>query len=513
MSKRRLRLLEPETLRLRAPAKLLGALRQLRADVAADGENTLQRWQRPIARHAFKLGAANLAHYLALRRRDLRDLQDQLTLLGLSSLGRLEARVLPNLDAAIAALAPQAGEQAPFPSPRAFYRGGRLLERNSAELFGQREPRRRAIMVTLGTDAAEDADLILDLARRGMDVARINGAHDTADLWARMVANVRRAGQLCGRDLRILFDLAGPACRTGDVMLADRGRLKPGDRLMLVGGPLSDDGSFPNQASCTLPEALHALAPGHGVWFDDGKLQGEVEEVRSEGALVRVLRTGPKGAKLKPEKGLIFPDTDLALDPLMPDDLAALDFAVGEVDMIGYSFVQRPEDVACLQQEMAARRADWRRLGLIAKVETRQAIHNLPEIIVQAARWQPFGVMIARGDLAVGIGFARLAEMQEELLWLCEAAHVPVVWATEVLETLRKKGTFARGEMTDAAMAARAECVMLNKGPYVGEAIDVLQKLFARMGEHQNKKTPRLRALHAWDREGNRAADAKGSAP
>jgi pyruvate kinase len=500
MSDRSPRLLEPETLRPPAPAALLGELRQLRTDVAGRGGKILGRWPHPIARHAFKMGAANLAHYLALRRRDLRDLQDQLALLGLSSLGRLEARVLPNLDAVVAALAPHAGEPTPFPSPRAFYRGERMLQRNSAELFGRREQHRRAIMVTLGSDA-EDADLILDLARRGMDIARINGAHDSAALWARMVANVRRAGEACGRDLRILFDLAGPSCRTADVALAGRGRLKPGDRLMLVRGPLHNDERFPNQASCTLPEVFNGLAPGHTVWFDDGKLQGEVEQVREGGALVRVLRTGPKGAKLKPEKGLVFPDTELEFDPLMPDDLAALDFAVREVDMIGHSFVQRPEDVACLQQEMAARRANWRRVGLIAKIETRSAIRYLPEIIVQAARWQPFGVMIARGDLALEIGFARLAEMQEELLWLCEAAHVPVVWATEVLENLRKKGTFARGEMTDAAMAARAECVMLNKGPHLGEAIDVLQGLFARMSEHQNKKTPRLRALHAWDRD------------
>jgi pyruvate kinase len=109
--------------------------------------------------------------------------------------------------------------------------------------------------------------------------------------------------------------------------------------------------------------------------------------------------------------------------------------------------------------------------------------------------------MIARGDVALGIGFARLAEMQEELLWLCEAAHVPVVWATEVLENLRKKGIFVRGEMTDAAMSGRAECGMLNRGPYLGQSIDVLQGLLMRMSEHQNKKTPRLRALHAWERE------------
>ena len=408
--------------------------------------------------------------------------------------------MLANLDAVIAALCPHVGESARFPSARAFYRGERLLARNSVELLGRREPQRRAIMVTLGTEAAEEPDLVLDLVRRGMDVARINGAHDSPDVWGRMVANLRRAGRTCRRDLRILFDLAGPSCRTDEVALLDRARLQPGGRLLLTRGAPKADEHRPAVASCTVPGVLDRLAPGQAMWFDDGKLQGKVEEIRAEGVLVRVLRTGPKGAKLKSGKGLYFPDTDLGLEPLMLYDLGALDFAVGEVDMIGYSFVQRPEDVARLQDELAARRRDWRHLGLIAKVETLPAVRNLPEIIVQAARWQPFGVMIARGDLALGIGFARLAEMQEELLWLCEAAHVPVIWATEVLENLRQTGMFVRGEMTDAAMAARAECVMLNKGPYVGEAIEVLQGLLVRMSEHQNKKTPRLRALHAWDR-------------
>jgi pyruvate kinase len=106
--------------------------------------------------------------------------------------------------------------------------------------------------------------------------------------------------------------------------------------------------------------------------------------------------------------------------------------------------------------------------------------------------------MIARGDLAIEIGFARTAEMQEEILWIGEAAHVPVIWATQVLEQLIRKGKPSRGEMTDAAMAARAECVMLNKGPYVFEAIDELQRLLERMEEHQRKKTPQLRRLKSW---------------
>ena len=106
--------------------------------------------------------------------------------------------------------------------------------------------------------------------------------------------------------------------------------------------------------------------------------------------------------------------------------------------------------------------------------------------------------MIARGDLAVEVGYQRLAEIQEEILWLCEAAHIPVIWATQVLENLVKKGIPSRAEMTDAAMGERAECVMLNKGPFILEAVTILDDVLSRMQAHQIKKSPQLRALHSW---------------
>jgi pyruvate kinase len=109
------------------------------------------------------------------------------------------------------------------------------------------------------------------------------------------------------------------------------------------------------------------------------------------------------------------------------------------------------------------------------------------------------GVMIARGDLAVEVGFDRLAEVQEEIMWVCEAAHVPVIWATQVLDALARTGQPSRAEVTDAAMSVRAECVMLNKGPYIGDAIDVLDSILARMQEHHYKKRSLLRRLLAWD--------------
>jgi len=134
----------------------------------------------------------------------------------------------------------------------------------------------------------------------------------------------------------------------------------------------------------------------------------------------------------------------------------------------------------------------------IVSINDVYSLENLPQLIVKGAGARPLAVMIARGDLAVELGFARLSEIQEEILWICEAACVPAIWATQVLEDLVSRGVQSRGEMTDAAMAGRAECVMLNKGPAVGAAIELLDRLLARMDAHAFKKTPTLRALKSW---------------
>jgi pyruvate kinase len=132
----------------------------------------------------------------------------------------------------------------------------------------------------------------------------------------------------------------------------------------------------------------------------------------------------------------------------------------------------------------------------VLKIETQRAPARLPAILLAAMRHDRIGVMIARGDLAIEVGYQRLAEAQEEILWICEAAHCPAIWATQVLDHLAKEGTPSRAEITDAAMGHRAECVMLNKGPYIVEAMGVLDDILRRMDSHQSKKSSMLRALH-----------------
>jgi pyruvate kinase len=483
--------------------RALAEVTALRRDVASGGRELFNAWRPRIARPAFAASALNFAHYLVLRRHDLRGLQRKLMALGVSSLGRLESRVLVSLDAVALALAALARAPAPVahaPSERRFFRGEARLAANAAEVFGPLHPGRGGhIMVTLGTEAADDPAVVLALAERGADAVRINCAHDSAAEWARMIANVRAAETSIGRRLPILMDIAGPKVRTGRVLTPpDRSRLHIGDLVALTREIAPSLADAPFQVTCLPPEILDKIGIGDRVLIDDGQLQGSVVKELPGGFLVHVEKGKLAGVKLRPEKGLNFPTIVLELSPLTDKDRADLDFLVEHADLIGYSFVETADHVAMLQAELARRRKDWQRIGLVGKIETPRAVRNLPEIIVQAAGHQPFAVMIARGDLAAEIGFERVAEMQEEILWLCEAAHVPVIWATQVLEDLIKRGLPSRGEMTDAAMAARAECVLLNKGPNVAAAVGVLDVLLRRMSEHQVKKTPTLRALHSW---------------
>ncbi|MBI5625790.1 MAG: pyruvate kinase [Nitrosomonadales bacterium] len=250
----------------------------------------------------------------------------------------------------------------------------------------------------------------------------------------------------------------------------------------------------PAHIACSEAKVFAFLKAGHKVWIDDGRIGAVIEKLDKQGAWLRITRARQQGEIVGAEKGLNFPDSKISLPILNDDDLNALDCAVEIADIVGLSFVQSADDIDRLSVELQARgKPD---MGIVAKIETPSGVKNLPEIIIHGAGRHPFGVMIARGDLAVEIGYDRLAEIQEEILWLCEAAHVPVIWATQVLESMVKQDIPSRAEITDAAMAERAECVMLNKGPYIFNALDVLDSVVSRMQHHQLKKTAQFRALH-----------------
>jgi pyruvate kinase len=565
-----------------------------------------------------RASADNLVHYLALRRHDLRILQDDLIRLGLSSLGRLEAHVMASLCAVLEALYRLL--QRPIPdylavSPRiTFDSGPALLAEHTGAILGPAaEGRRARIMVTMPSEAAEEPGLVRDLVAEAMDVMRVNCAHDGPAEWELMVGHLRKAVREVGRTCRVSFDLAGPKLRTGPVApgpavvkwrpVRDKlgrvteparvrfGRIAPaddqtvipvqgaliegaqaGDTIELtdtrdrvrvltvvavanghvvcetdttayvvpgthlelrrsgkrhaedVVGPLPPSpqwltlhpGDFldvvrgetpghdaqldaegepvaPAVIGCPLAEVFVSVRVGDRIFFDDGKLGGVVEAVTEERLRVRIVSAVGGIVKLRGEKGINLPDSELQLPALTAKDLVDLAFVVRHGDMVALSFVQRPEDIEALYAELD--RLQAARLGIILKIETRLAFERLTLLLLTAMRRPPLAVMVARGDLGVEVGFDRLSEVQEEILWFCEAAHVPVIWATQVLESLAKGGMPSRAEVTDAAMSGRAECVMLNKGPYIRETLRFFVDVLGRMEAHQQKKTARLRRL------------------
>lgn len=601
------------------PGTLIDRLNELRSAIQAEAQKILAEYAQRNFDFQVNYSAYNLAHYLALRRHDLRSLQEDLAEAGVSSLGRCESHVMATLDQVISTLQfgcliePQRQSCAKNDYP-SYKEGKSLLEFNATRLFGPKPDNRHTrIMVTLPTEAAFDGRLIPDLVAKGMNCARINCAHDDRNIWRSMIDKIIMAREATGKDCAILMDLGGQKIRTkmipaeteriklkavhsGDSVVpasvlfisgaantpagkdvclgipaSVHSQLKPGDRLVFddakgrrrhvdiisktpdaawIGacprsciidattvielqrrdehaqvsklcdfsvdrfpgqiderrlfegdrlllcrdaGPADNADGLP-RISCTHPEVLEQLRPGNTVWFDDGKIGTLVEKTDAQCARLRVIHARPSGVKLRDDKGINFPDTRLDLPCLTEKDIGDLDFVCTYADMVGFSFVQSGRDMQNLMKAMNERNA--KHLSVIAKIETKVAVKNLPEIILSALPHYHLGVMIARGDLAVELGGERMAEIQEELLWLCEAAHVPVIWATQVLENMTKKGASTRPELTDAAMSGRAECVMLNKGPYVLQALTTLDSILARMQDHQYKKVSRMRALH-----------------
>jgi pyruvate kinase len=568
---------------------------------AAEEEAALRRGDIEAAMPQHRPSATNLAHYLGLRKRDARELQFELASLALSSLGRCEGHVMDTLRRLASWLGGE--EFAATPDCLDAARAESILHANSRALFGPKPPGRHVYIMATAPDACEATDAWADgLLQAGIDLLRINGAHQTPAEWRQVVTTLRSRAADHGRSIKVFLDMPGPKLRAGlrsrappvlhlprakdargrtvrptSIELVDayrggaqlpipqawlkaiqpgdtiafddaggrarelmvreatpggfraecgrslyltaglqlawrrRGRLKaraaagafPQDltELRLAEGDLfllNSDGrladSIPSAVVCQEPALLAKIRVGERIILDDGRLAAVVESIEAAGRRCRVTHTLKSPIRLRSGKGIAFPDSALSLPTMGPEDDAALEFALQMTDGVEVSFVNSARDVALVADKIRA--AGKSGFAMVLKLETRQAIQNLPEILFQALRYHPVGLMIARGDLAVELSFERLAELQEELLWFGEACHLPVIWATQVLDTLAHAGVPTRAEVTDAAMSMRAECVMLNKGPYAAAAAQMLSDIIGKMEAHQYKKRSMFRPLH-----------------
>ncbi|KAD7480497.1 hypothetical protein E3N88_03633 [Mikania micrantha] len=230
------------------------------------------------------------------------------------------------------------------------------------------------------------------------------------------------------------------------------------------------------RVTCSSGYLFDSVKPGEPIAFDDGKIWGVIKGASISEIVVSITRAGPRGTKLGPEKSINIPESKIQYEGLTSKDIIDLDFVGTHADIVGISFVRNVNDIVVLQQELEKMKLEH--LGVVLKIETKDGLKNLAVLILEAMKLpNPLGVMIARGDLAVECGWELMADIQEQILSICSAAHVPVIWATQVLESLVKSGVPTRAEITDVACGRRASCIMLNKGKHILEAIATLDTI------------------------------------
>lgn len=563
--------------------------------------------------HVF--GARNLIDYAYLRRQDLREMQERLSDLGATRLSTAEPDVRSRLKAARNVLGAIMGEGFSHPHAEvagAFALADDVLDHHATTLLGAGAPEAHSrIMVTLPAEAAEDLDMVRGFVASGMQLARINCAHDSEEVWEKMIANVHRAAEEAGVEIKVSMDLAGPKIRTGAIVpgpqvararvtrsetgavltpaklwlraegvdseppadlpgrpalpinvkpdwlselkvgsevsfhdsrssrrtftvtqvseegvLAEgpqnayvaegtllehdflrtratgippaehRLRLYPGQRVILSAKvEASDPDAEVIHIPFSLPEVLPAIKAGETVLFDDGRISAKVITPGAEEVELEITRAAANGTNLAANKGINLPDSDLPLPSLTELDLQHLKFVQAHADIAAISFIRNAADVANVIEAFG----EDTRCGLVLKIETTSAYENFRDVLLEGMRYPNLGVMIARGDLAVELGFKRMGEVPRFIANMAEAGHVPTILATQVLETMAKTGLPSRAEITDAAYALRAECVMLNKGPYITKAIEVLSYLSLKLGRSQRKNRMLLRKIRSWD--------------
>ncbi len=459
----------------------------------------------------YKLSAKNLYRYIILRGHDLRKYHGSLSDLGVSSMRTAEGYVMSNLFTVVRNL--RLIQNKPFDIDSnieiiGYKKCKKLLKKHANSLFNVAKKKHfTEIMVTIPNEAADDKEIIQEMVLNGMEIARINLSHGDISIWQKIV-NIINELKENGQKIKIYMDLSGPKIRTSTIEIHDKkGRTKDGipirigEHIMLTKthtlGKKSKFGDANQQLEkaeigVLLNEIIDDAQIGDKVLFDDGMIKSKII-AKNQNSLELVITDAHK-SKISSHKGINLPNTILKLPALTDKDIENLPFVCKYADIVGYSFVRTGKDVNKLYSELKKNKADD--LGVVFKIENKEAFENLPEILFEGMKRNKIGVMIARGDLAVEIGFDRISEVQNQILWFCEAAHIPVIWATQVLENLAKTGMPTRAEISDAALGAQAECVMLNKGPHINEAIKVLKDILIRMEGHSFKKKNELRALN-----------------
>jgi pyruvate kinase len=328
---------------------------------------------------------------------------------------------------------------------------------------------RTKIVATIGP-ASKSPEIIRQMVNAGMNVARLNFSHGSYEDHAEMVGLLRQVSKECNAPITLLQDLQGPKIRIGQLPSVEI-ELVEGELLTLV--PLDNFENQANTVPIDYPYLAEEAEPGAQVLLDDGLLELKIEEIQGNAVKCRVI----EGGILKSRKGVNLPSLILRLPSLTEKDQQDLDFGISQgVDWVSLSFVRRAEDVQALKALLIEKGASD--IPVMAKIEKPQAIANLESIINECD-----GLMVARGDLGVEMSPEKVPLLQKQIIRMCNQKGIPVITATQMLDSMIHSARPTRAEASDVANAIidGTDAVMLSGESAVGKfpvkAVQMLSRI------------------------------------
>jgi pyruvate kinase len=311
------------------------------------------------------------------------------------------------------------------------------------------------IVATIGP-ATESEEMLTKMLKAGMNVMRLNFSHGDFTEHQNRVNNLRAVMKKTGMRAAILQDLSGPKIRLGE-FYQERVELKSGDKIVITTEKIVGD---EKRVSINYKEFPKEVKPGDKVMVDDGKKQFEVLSIKGNEVTCKIV----VGGNTKGRRGVNLPDTDISMSCLTEKDLKDVEFGIkNKVDFIALSFVRKPSDIVELREILKKKKCN---AGIIAKIETPQAVKNIDEIISLVD-----GLMIARGDLAIEVPYQKVPGYQKMMIQKCNDAGKPVITATQMMESMIKSPVATRAEVSDVANAILdgTDAVMLSEETTLGE--------------------------------------------
>lgn len=322
------------------------------------------------------------------------------------------------------------------------------------------------IVATLGP-ATEDRDILRQMIEAGVDVFRVNFSHADYDDVARRIKTIRELNEELGVNTAILADLQGPKLRVG--VMSGEVVVSPGDEILFrTGTPFEGNSEAVYMNYSNFPKDVN---PGERILLDDGKLIFEILATNGEDEVkAKVIQGGP----LKSKKGVNLPNTNISLPALTEKDIKDAIFAISQkVDWMALSFVRHSQDLIDLQ-ELIQKHSEYK-IPIVAKIEKPEAVENIDKIVSYCD-----GLMVARGDLGVEVPAEQVPLIQKKLVLRAKKARIPVIIATQMMETMITSLTPTRAEVNDVANSVMdgADAVMLSGETSVGNyPVQVIQRM------------------------------------